>query len=107
MSRPQIVDLILADFGRDAEPIEKYIVDLEQECYQLKELLNNIEKVIDGDPSNIHAFSEKKLAEYDAQVIRDFCRFALKKYRYDLSSFADEFNQLLQKAQENTNDKED
>ena len=37
MRRPHIVDLLLEDFGGDAEPIEKYIVDLEQECYQLKE----------------------------------------------------------------------
>ena len=69
MNRPKVVNLVLEDFGGDAEPIEKYIVDLEQERDQLKEVLNNIEKVIDGDPNNIYAFSEKKLVEHDAEVI--------------------------------------
>ena len=47
---------------------------------------------------------KKSEAKHDAEVIRDFCSFALKKYRYDLSGFADEFNQLRQKAQEQTNE---
>ena len=39
MNRPKVVNLVLEDFGGDAEPIEKYIVDLEQERDQLKESL--------------------------------------------------------------------
>ena len=43
--------------------------------------------------------------EHDAKVIQDFCSFALSKYRYDISGFADEFLKLRQKAQEKSNGK--
>ena len=121
MNRPKVVNLVLEDFGGDAMPIEDYIVDLEQEYNQLKsqneslwETLFQVAEMLNidyewarkqgGKPSQVY---RQCLAEHGAQVIRDFCSFALKKYRYDFSGFADEFNQLRQKAQENTNDKED
>ena len=73
-------------------------------------------KATEEDPESIRAIQISKqairdskglsLAEHDTQVIRDFCNFALKKYRYDLSGFADEFNQLRQIAQESFNDSE-
>ena len=92
------------------------VLKLEQERDQLKVTLeivtNELEswKATEEDLESIRAIQIGKqairdskglsLVEHDAQVIRDFCSFALKKYRYDLSGFADEFNQLRQKAQE-------
>lgn len=43
---------------------------------------------------------EQSLHEHDAQVIEDFCNFAISKYRYDIRGFAEEFNQTRQKSQE-------
>ena len=58
MSRPQIVDLILADFGKGSEPVEKYIVDLEQELYLLKQ----------------------GLSEHDADAIDETIKYMQKHY---------------------------
>ena len=74
---------------------------LKEERGQLKELLNNIEKVIDGDPNNIHAFSEKKLAEHDAEVIEKLRDYLSGVYCGDYEYVIDEYiNQLRQKVQE-------
>ena len=120
MSRPRIINLVLEDIDKnchkDAVYIEEYIVELEKERDQLEVALeivtNELEswKATEEDPDSIRAIQIGKqairdckglsLAEHDAQVMRDFCNFALKKYRYDLSVFADEFNQLRQKEQE-------
>ena len=58
MNRPKIVDMILADFGKGAEPVEKYIVDLEQEFYLFKQ----------------------GLAEHDADVIDETIKYMQKYY---------------------------
>ena len=93
--------------------LKKTMTSTEQERDQLKELLNNIEKVIDGDPNNIHAFSEKKLAEHDAEVIDETIKYMQKHYPslcvVDgvftggwLKALRKRANQLRQKAQETT-----
>ena len=86
MNRPKVVNLVLEDLGADAEPIEKYIVDLEQERDQLKsqneslwETLFQVAEMLNidyewarkqgGKPSDVY---RKCLVEHDAEVIEKF-----------------------------------
>ena len=74
------------------EQMHKIYRGAEDECDQLKVEVEALKPYQDN-----HHNLMRHMAEHDAQVIRDFCSFALKKYRYDLSGFADEFNQSILK----------